>query len=81
MTTCFLVGNLVCFQLILWLRRDKKARLNKIFEDIRDIPRKKKHADPSSQTEGKLTVLNPSVGAALPFEYLLMRKLAAKQKT
>ena len=35
------MSSLVWFQLILWLRRDKKARLNKI-EDIRDILRNQK---------------------------------------
>lgn len=36
------MSSLVWFQLILWLRRDKKARLNKIFEDVRDILRNQK---------------------------------------
>lgn len=82
MATHCLVGRLVCFRLILQLRKDRKPGLNKIcmFEDVRDILRKKEHAGPRSQREGKSKVVSPTDGAIVPFEYVLIKKLAEKKK-
>ena len=54
MATYSLIGRLVCFKIILQVIRDRKTRLNKayIFQDIRDIPKKKEPAEPRSRREG-----------------------------
>lgn len=78
---CF-VGRLVCFRLIFQLRKDRKFGLNKIcmFEDVRDILRKKEYVGLRFQREGKFKVVSLIDGVIVFFEYVLIKKLVEKKK-